>query len=155
VVFRHIRPGLSPTSGAGARSLGGRWNPPASFPALYTGLAVETVEAELARLALRNNLRLADLLPRVVHTLEVRLSAVVDLRGEASLLAVGLTMDAVLSDDLRACQEVGEAAHKLGREGILAPSATGVGDVLAIFELNLEVLSVVRSVSHVEWRPPV
>ena len=154
-MFRHIRPGLSPTSGAGARGFGGRWNPPDSFPVLYTGLTVATVEAELVRHVLRSNLELTDLLPRVIYTLEVRMSSVVDLRDEASLVAVGLAMDDVTSDDLSACQAVGEAVHKLGREGILAPSATGSGDVLAIFELNLRSHSSVQPAGYVDWRPAV
>jgi len=30
-------------------------------------------------------------------------------------------------------QQVGEAAHHCGREGIIAPSATGFGSVLAVY----------------------
>jgi hypothetical protein len=34
---------------------------------------------------------------------------------------------------LEACQELGATAHSLGVQGISSPSATGVGDVLAVF----------------------
>ncbi|MEX0786855.1 MAG: RES family NAD+ phosphorylase [Dehalococcoidia bacterium] len=149
--YRHIAVGRSPTSGLGAREAGGRWNPRDSFPVLYTGLSTATVRAELARLAKRMNVELTDLLPRRVYTLEASLSAVVDLRSRASLTAVGLSIADVQADDLTGCQGVGAAAHKLGREGILAPSATGIDDVLAIFELNLRPASSLQVESFVEW----
>ena len=39
----------------------------------------------------------------------------------------------LVADDIRLPNEIGQAAHHLGFEGVLAPSATGHGVVLAIF----------------------
>jgi hypothetical protein len=39
----------------------------------------------------------------------------------------------VTDDDVRICQAIGDAAHYIGFEGILAPSAASPGDALSIF----------------------
>ena len=52
-VFRHIAPGYQPLSGEGARAMGGRWNPPQSFPVLYTSPSLDVVVAEIRRKAQR------------------------------------------------------------------------------------------------------
>ncbi len=150
-VYRHVSPGISPVSGAGARSFGGRWNPPDSFPVIYTALSEATARAEFERLAARQGRLVSDFLPRNLYTLDVELSAVLDLTGLGGLRRVGLSMRAVRGDDASACQAVGDAAHKLGFEGIIAPSATSSGPVLAIFELNLRAESIVKPGEYAVW----
>ena len=71
--WRHLDPSRDPLSGAGARLLGGRWNPPESFAVLYLGLALETVNAEFLRMASRQGRRVADFLPRRLCKYEVEL----------------------------------------------------------------------------------
>ena len=93
-------------------------------------------------------------MPRHLLEYEVELSALLDLTDEATLEAVGLSEAQVRSDDATPCQEVGEAAHHLGREGILAPSATGVGDVLALFVERLSPNSRLEVVSTTLWATP-
>jgi RES domain-containing protein len=131
-VVRHIAPGYLPLSGEGARIHGGRWNPPDSFATLYTALSRETMIDELDRAARRQGLTVADLLPRVEVRYRVSLQRLLDLRDADSLVRVGLVPDDVTSDDWTACQGVGEAAHRAGFEGILAPSAAA-GEVLVLF----------------------
>src|SRR6266511_1404509 len=147
--YRHMGPGYPPLSGEGARVRGGRWNPPNSFPTLYLALDLETLGAEFHRAAEREGLQPEALLPRRVYRYEIRLAAVLDLRDARALDAAGLTDADIESDDLRACQAVGEAGHYLGSEGILAPSAVGPGDVLAIFYSRLRAGS---SVTHFELK---
>jgi RES domain-containing protein len=130
---RHIAPGYLPLSGEGARIHGGRWNPPGSFPTLYTALTRETMLDELERAARRQGLRVADLLPRVEVRYAVTLQRVLDLRDAETRARVGLKQTDLTVDDWTACQVVGEAAHRVGLEGILAPSATSDGDVLVLF----------------------
>jgi len=77
-------------------------------------------------------------LPRDLHVIELSDVQVLDLTGEGSLRRVGLSMDDVQSDDRAACQAVGEAAHYLAMQGILAPSATSAGIVLALFQPALK-----------------
>ena len=150
-MYRHMSPHRVPTSGAGARQFGGRWNSPDSFPVIYTAISEETARAEFIRLAARSNRNIAEFLPRHLYTLEVNLTSLLDLRPGNALRTVNLAVDDMFADDLRSCQLVGDAAHKLGREGILAPSATSTGPVLAIFELNLHAKSVVRPQGYIEW----
>ena len=153
-VFRHISPNRNCTSGEGVRQAGGRWNPPDSFPVLYTGLTELAVAEELYRLAERSSLPSESFLPRTLCILRVDLTAVLDLRQPEALAAVGLSAVRMRSAALEQCQRVGEAAHKLGLEGILAPSATGVGEVLAVFDLNLKNDSSVRELGTREWLEP-
>jgi RES domain-containing protein len=137
VVYRHVAPHRGCTSGEGARQAGGRWNPPDSFPVLYTGLIELTVVEEFHRLAERSGIPAESFLPRTLCVIKVDLEAVLDLRTDEQLSKAGLTAEQLRSYSMRECQSVGEAAHRLRLEGILAPSATGVGEVLAIFDLNL------------------
>jgi RES domain-containing protein len=132
-VVRHIAPGYLPLSGEGARVHGGRWNPPDSFAVLYTASDRDAMVSELDRAARRQGLRAIDLLPRdeVIYTVE--LQRVLDLTDALSLERVGLD-DALLSAaDWSPCQAIGDAARYVGFEAVLAPSATGSGQTLAIF----------------------
>ncbi len=131
-VYRHVAAGRHPLSGAGARSLGGRWNPPQSFATLYLGDRKTAVEAEFRRMARRQGLDPSSFLPRRLYRLEVDLQAVVDLTG-AQVLPDALADADFGLDDLTVTQAIGEAAQYLGREGILVPSAAGDGKVLAVF----------------------
>ena len=56
-----------------------------------------------------------------------------DLTDPAALRALEVTEEQLCSTDAGACQQIGEAAHHLGREGVRAPSATGAGEVVAVF----------------------
>jgi hypothetical protein len=94
-------------------------------------------------------------LPRELYRFEVRLSIVVDLRSEEARTKLHLADREFRSDNPRACQRVGEAAHRLGLEAILAPSATSVGTVLAVFADNLLPESVLEVVELAAvWEDP-
>jgi RES domain-containing protein len=153
--YRHqaVRWRYSPP-GAGARTVGGRWNPPNSFATLYLGLTTRVVEAEFRRLADQAGRSPSDFMPRDVLEYEVELEAVLDLTGSEALAAVGLSETLLLSDDPTPCQQVGEAAHHLGREALLAPSVTGEGSVLAVFLERLLPASRVEIVSTTDWTEP-
>lgn len=120
-------------SGEGARITGGRWNPPDSFPVLYTARSVESVVAEFRRMASRQGLTVSDYRRRRVVTYEVSLSRVLDLTQADDLAALGFTLAIITADDILPTQAIGEAAHYVGFEAVLAPSATGVGQTLAVF----------------------
>jgi hypothetical protein len=55
--------------------------------------------------------------------------------------AVGLEAVELCSEvgDYDACQRIGAAAHQLGRAGIVAPAASGLGQTLALLPANLAV----------------
>lgn len=126
--------GVSPTVGRGReRAVGGRWNPPGSFPTLYLGLDIGVVTAEFYRHLARQGLRAENALPRVMYEYDIRLSRIVDLRSPMTWPGLDLTAERIRGPDLRRCQAVGDAAHYLGMEGLLAPSAAGEGEILVIF----------------------
>lgn len=137
--------------GAGARTLGGRWNPPNSFATLYLALSTDAAAAELRRLAKRAGRAVDDFMPRHLLEFEVKLDALLDLTNLDAVKAVGLEEGHLRADDAGLCQAVGEAAHHLGREGVLAPSATGEGVVLAIFVERLLPASRFEVVSTTVW----
>jgi RES domain-containing protein len=135
--YRQQSPTFDPRSGAGARRMGGRFNPPNSFPVLYLGLSVETVAAELHRAAAAMGLPTDAVLPRELFRYDIELVAVVDLRGEGVLDTLGTTREELLSADRARGQSLGAAAARMGAQALICPSATGVGDVLAVFVDNL------------------
>jgi RES domain-containing protein len=140
-----------PLSGAGARTVGGRWNPPDSFAILYVAVERETAVAEFLRMAARAGRAPEDFLPRRIYRYEARLTGLCDLRVAGARAALELTDDDLQSDDPSNCQAVGEAAEYLGREGIIAPSATGSGTVLAVFFDRLDPDSAIGVVDFETW----
>ena len=120
-------------SGEGARTVGGRWNPPDSFATLYLASTLDTAVAEVARGFAAQGRRIEEAVGLVDYHYDVELRAVLDLRAEASLEVVGLTAADTGSSDRRRCQGIGDAAHYIGVEAICAPSAVGDGYVLAVF----------------------
>jgi RES domain-containing protein len=131
--FRHTAPGRDPLSGEGARLIGGRWNNRDGTPTIYLAEPEAACRAEITRLIDRagpSKVRF----PRAIHTVSVDQVQVVDLTTPERLTAVELDLDDIRSDDRSRCQRVGEGVAYLGFQGVLAPSATGVGFVLAVFE---------------------
>lgn len=152
--YRHQAAIRNPLSGAGARSLGGRWNPPESISTLYLAIERDTAVAEFLRMAARSGRTAEDFLPRRLYRYDVHLVSLVDLRTPETREALELSDSALISDDPAACQAVGEAAQYVGLEGIIAPSATGSGTVLAVFFDRLQPNSGVQPVGFETWQSP-
>jgi len=144
LVYRHLSAGYSALSGEGARVSGGRWNPPESFPVIYTATPVEATLAEFRRMAARQGRTEADFVNRRLVAYRVNLVGVLDLTQADNLAALGLTSAIITADDILPCQAIGEAAHYVGYEGILAPSATSIGSVVAIFPTKLGASSTIE-----------
>ena len=125
--------------------MGGRWNPP-GIETVYLARPLATCRAEFHRMAAGQGTGPESLLPRTVHTIAVTELQVADLTAEGAMSAVGLSFEA-LDGPFEACQFVGDAASTLGLGGVLAPSATGNGEVLAVFWRHAHhgELTVVRS----------
>jgi RES domain-containing protein len=62
---------------------------------------------------------------------------VLDLTSDEALAEVGLARND-LAEDWAICQAVGAAAQFLGLGGVVAPSATGAGLVIAAFETHIQ-----------------
>lgn len=137
--YRYTTPKRDPLSGTGARLNGGRWNPRGAFAVIYLARPEAACIAELERSAELTNISVTNALRsgRTLHTLHAHQVQVLDLTSEPSQSAIGLEASDIADDDHTACQAVGQAADFLGYQGVLAPSATGTGLVLAAFEARL------------------
>jgi len=135
---RHVSPRQEPLSGSRA---GGRWGPEGTYPVLYLGRPTDSVIVEAHRHLVETveGMQPQMVGPRRLVTCEVEIASVLDLRESASCDAIGLTIADLCSEvgDYVACHRVGEAAHKLGLHGIIAPAAGGLGETLAVFEDRL------------------
>lgn len=138
-VHRCTAANRDPRSGAGARLFGGRWNPRGAFSTICLARPAAACTGEVERSAAASNIPVAAMIRRgfLVHTLRVHELPVLDLREPAALHQVGLGPEDVDDEDWTACRAVGHAAHFLGFGGLIAPSATGLGHVLAVFETRL------------------
>lgn len=138
-VHRYTSSERDPRSGVGARLFGGRWNPRDSFPTIYLGQPAAAVIAELDRAADLAGLAVNAMIARglTLHVFNAHDLRILDLRQDAALHQVGLDHQDIAHDDRTGCQAVGQAAHFLDFDGVLAPSATSVGLVLAAFETRL------------------
>lgn len=148
VVYRHYAPTYGALNGEGARRLGGRWNPPESYATLYTATDVETVDAEFDRLLASARLSPASVRPRDLAAIHLRLSRVVDLRQEVVRNALGVTLEDLVGESTAVTRAIGEGAHHLGYEAVLAPSAAGPGSVVALFLTNRAVDSEIEVIEE-------
>lgn len=135
--WRQMAPRYDPLSGEGARLHGGRFNPPGSFPVLYICRSRPCAAAELKRLGERQAIGVEGLLPRRLYRYEIAIDRILDLTDGEVRAQVGLGLEVLIGPDWTACQGLGVAAHALGVKGVNSPSATGVGDVLAVFVQHL------------------
>lgn len=123
---------------------GGRWGERGAFEVLYLGRPAESVIVEAYRHLVDDDLDhsaelAATVVERRLYTMDVAVPNVLDLRPTTARQRVGLTDDQLRSeiDNYTPCQAVAAAAHQLGLGGILAPAATGLGETLALFSLNV------------------
>jgi RES domain-containing protein len=135
--YRNQAPGFDPTSGEGARRLGGRFNPPRSFPVVTLCASRPCVVAELMHLATRQGVDVADLLPRELWAIELDLDRVLDLSEAAVRRRLQLDIGDLIRPDHGLTREIGEAAHDQRLQAIRSPSAAGVDEILAVFTENL------------------
>ena len=115
---------------------GGRWNPPETVNTIYLASSRACAEAELRRL-LDHQARGSVSFPRNLHHIRASGLAGIDLRSPEALDAVGLTLGDLDDDDWTACQVVGNAVQYLGYTALFAPSATGAGHIIAVYEPHL------------------
>lgn len=112
-----------------------RFNVLAEFGAIYVSLDRETPLRELQRTYARlaDTARPEDIgTPRVLLTFDITLARVADLRAAAECAEWGIAPGAVTGDDYGVCQAVAREVRRT-HEAIRYPSATGVGESLAIF----------------------
>lgn len=77
------------------------------------------------------------MLPRELYRIELALDRVLDLRAEEVRDQLGIELDDLLARDLSGPRRIGVLAHELNIQAIILPSATGVGEVIAVFVRNI------------------
>lgn len=152
--FRHAAPAHAEIGSAlleASRRVGGRFNPPGEFGALYLSMDRATVRAELRRRAERTGVEPDELLPRACMAVEVDVGRVLDLTDESERTRWGLDLTALAGDEHTLCQEVGRAARREGYEAILYPSAARASGLnVVVFTDRLHPGSRVQVVSREE-----
>ena len=131
--YRQQAPGYAPLSGVGAQKRGGRFNPPDSFPTLYLCSTRACAVAELRHQGELLPIGVAGLLPRILYRYQVQLEAVLNLTDQVALRHLAISHTDIVQRDWKMTQELGAMAHDEGLQGLLAPSATGVDDVIVVF----------------------
>lgn len=113
-----------------AQRLGGRWNPPDSWPTLYLNRDLDTARAQITRLLQGTPIVADDLTDDAFALVSAVLppAEVVDCVTEEGLVGAGLPPTYPVDDARRdidhdVCQRIGRAAHDLHFEGIEARSA--------------------------------
>jgi len=135
--FRHTSPGRHPLSGSGAQQFGGRWNLQGGSAAIYLADSLQTCIAEFRRTAAGQGRGTPTLLPRELHHISLDGVHVVDFAAPGALETAGLRPSDIAAADWIKCQQAGEAVASAGLPGLRAPSATGVGHVIVLFEANI------------------
>lgn len=146
--LRHAVPNRDPLAGGQF----GRWG--LDFPVIYLGRPEQSVVAEAYRhLVDATGVAASHVKPRTLYTMQANVTHVLDLTSATNLRAVGLKKADLQSevDDYAACQAVAEAACRSGWHGILAPSASGLGETLAAFRDHLPLGEVPHITARVTW----
>ena len=151
--FRHVSLNVDdPLSGS---SYGGRWGPEGTFPVLYLGRPLEAVVGEAYRHLVdpTEGMTGARVRPRRLVSCEVVVSKVLDLRDTSNVELVGLSQSDLVSPvgQYARCQRIAKAAHQLSLRGIIAPSATGFGETLALFDHHVPAEEWPEFVESVLW----
>lgn len=128
-----------------------RVNDLGAFSTIYLAQPAATAASEFKRMAFAAGMPPQAMIANgyELHTLEVRDLAVLDLRAPGALQSVGLDAEDISDRDWTACQSLGHAAWFLEMGGVLAPSASGAGLVLAAFDSRLRP----GQVRHADSRP--
>jgi filamentous hemagglutinin len=134
-------------TGAGSKSAGARWNPPASVATVYASLTIETAMAEALAHHRYYGFAVEQALPRVLVSIQARLQRVLILTDRRVCRTLGVRRSQLIEEDWRACngggeeartQALGRLAWDAGWEGLVLPSAANPdGMNLVVFPGNL------------------
>ncbi|AGW41426.1 biotin acetyl-CoA-carboxylase synthetase [Leifsonia xyli subsp. cynodontis DSM 46306] len=134
--YRHAAPNRDAFTGG----TDDRWG--ANFRVIYLARPESGTVIEAYRhLVEDQGIPAANIRPRILYTVPVKVTRVLDLTDDKTAATVGLTTADLHSTvgEYDACQAVAAAAHQLNRHGILAPAAEGAGATLALFTERLSI----------------
>jgi RES domain-containing protein len=134
-------------TGVGSKTAGARWNPPKSFPTVYSSLDPHTALDEVLAHFRYYKIPVESAMPRVTVSVRVRLGRVLDLANGKTRSALRVSERRMLDEPWREeqkagrealTQALGRLAYELGWEGLLVPSAARKeGMNLIVFPANL------------------
>ena len=152
-VWRILRDGRDPLLGYRP---GARWDPPGGFDVICTAL-----EADGARAEIFYHLNRAPVFPSnavyLLHGIRLRTQRTLRLADLKALAALGVDTGRYGETDYRTIpmrtQEIGDAAHFLGYDGLIVPSARYDGDNLVLFADRVEPdeLNLFQSI-QIDWK---
>ncbi len=152
-VWRILRAGRDPLLGYPA---GARWDPPGGFDVIYAAL-----DADGARAEIFHHLNRAPVFPSnavyLLHGIRVRTKRTLGLADLKALAALGVDTGRYWETDYRTIptrtQEIADAAHFLGYDGLIVPTARYDGDNLVLFTDRIEPdeLNLLQSI-QVDWK---
>ena len=129
--------------GKGSLAHGGRWSAPGTFRAVNLSTAQETAIAESGATFTYYNFAPSDVRPKVLVAVRASFSRVLDLVAPKGLRTKAwLELDKLLAEDWHKVndaqheslsQAFGRAAHAMGAEGLLAPSARVPGGMNLVY----------------------
>ena len=129
--------------GKGGLQVGGRWLAAAHFPAVNLSTTQEAAVKESSANFTYYNFALSDVKPKVIVGVRLKLARVVDLTKSRGIRAQPwLRLDELLAEDWRKVndaghesqsQAFGRAAHDIGAEALLVPSARVRGGVNLVY----------------------
>lgn len=141
---------------AASKNFGGRWNRANRFGVFYASLTKETAQAEYASQLRKRGLTLGNLSPRLMTTIRVRLTNVLDLANPDRQEEFGISKSELEPDEdvcLKKILEVSDRARAQGYEGILSSSARlARGKNLNIFPDKLSPKSFLRIIKSERLR---
>jgi RES domain-containing protein len=130
-------------NGMGSLAHGGRWSAAGTFSAVNTSTKAETAYGESGASFTYYNFAPSDVRPKLIVVIRVRLNKIIDLAAPKSLGSKAwLELDKLLAEDWHKVndakhesqsQAFGRAAHDLGAEGLLLPSARVPGGVNLVY----------------------
>jgi RES domain-containing protein len=134
-------------TGSGSKTAGARWNPPRSFPTVYSSLDPHTALDEVLAHFRFFGIPIESAMPRVTVSVRVRVERVLDLTDGKIRSALRVSERRMLDEPWREQQQAGREAltqalgrliHELEWEGFLVPSAARRGGVnLILLPTNL------------------
>jgi RES domain-containing protein len=134
-------------TGLGSKSVGARWNPPRSFPAVYVSLDPHTALDEVLAHFRHYGFPIESAMPRVTVAVRVEIARVLNLNDGATRSALRVSAHRMLREPWREeqaagrealTQALGRLAHELGWEALVVPSAARSGGLnLILFPDNL------------------
>jgi RES domain-containing protein len=134
-------------TGVGSKTAGARWNPPESFPTVYSSLDPHTALDEVLAHFRYYGFPIESAMPRVTVSVRARLVRVLDFTDGKTRSALRVSERRMLDEPWREVQKAGREAltqalgrigHELGWEAFLVRSAARRGGAnLIIFPANL------------------